>query len=68
MDRNLLDWQKTSGIMQRSFQKDLKTFACKDTKSVDIVLCTNCTTTFSTTLFCVSVTRQDNSSEIQPRL
>jgi len=28
-------WQKTSGIMQRSFQKDLKSFGCKDTKSVD---------------------------------
>jgi len=31
----ILHWQKTSGIMQRSFQKDLKSFGCKDTKSVD---------------------------------
>jgi hypothetical protein len=42
--------QKTSGMLQRSFQKCLKAFASNLDKSFDIVLCTNCTTTFSTTL------------------
>ena len=37
-------------------------------ESVHIVLCTNCTTTFSTTLFCVHATRQENNSRIRLRL
>ena len=38
------------------------------TKALTLYYCTNCTTTFSTTLFCVHATRQENSFRIRLRL
>ena len=38
------------------------------TKALTLYYCTNCTTTFSSTLFCVHATKQENSSRILLRL
>ena len=60
--------QRISGVCNGHFKGVWRRVFAIWTKALTLYYCTNCTTTFSTTLFCVCTSRQENSSRIRSRL